>query len=217
MRSAVDDLCWLLSRGYSAPAAEKIVGNRYRLRDRQRRALQRVAAGAREVERRRQKEVAPEALKEQALVVDGYNVLLTVETALSGGVLLRGCDGTVRDLSTLGSHYRRRTVTESAIELIVAYLSRIEPAEVLWYFDRPVSNSGRLAALVDGQLKTHRAHWSARAVHGVDQRLIASEAVVATADSRILDRCRRWFNLAHWVLLAHPPESAILDFTRSSR
>src|SRR4051794_2900931 len=39
LKAAVSDLSWLLSRGYAGPSALKLVGDRYRLVERQRAAV----------------------------------------------------------------------------------------------------------------------------------------------------------------------------------
>jgi hypothetical protein len=43
IRRAMSDFSWLLSRGYARPSSLKIVGDRHKLRERQRVALSRVA------------------------------------------------------------------------------------------------------------------------------------------------------------------------------
>ena len=82
LRTATADLSWLLSHGYSARAATKLVGDRYDLRDRQRKALQRCAASDEDCAQRRSRQVGAEALEGEIVAVDGYNVLLTLEAAL---------------------------------------------------------------------------------------------------------------------------------------
>ena len=44
LRAATHDLCWLLDRGYPSGAGADLVGNRYALRDRQRKAVKRCSA-----------------------------------------------------------------------------------------------------------------------------------------------------------------------------
>ena len=115
---AVAELSWLLDRGYPKKAALKLVGDRHALRDRQRMAVQRCAASGADRELRRARQVESRALAGETLMVDGYNVLLTVEAALSGGVLLLGGDGVVRDLTSMSGHYRRMRSTRPALEAI---------------------------------------------------------------------------------------------------
>ena len=213
VRTAVADLSWLLERGYSARAALDLVGNRYALRDRQRMALQRCAAGEEECRRRRSNRVEEHALAGEIIVVDGYNVLLTIEAALSGGALLLARDGTVRDLAAMSAHYRRVETTRPAIELLAEFFTAAACAEVRWYLDSPVSNSDRLRRLIEDAVTGSSPPWDVRLVEKVDRELAASKHIVATADSRILDRCDRWFNLARRIVSRSIPTGWIVDLS----
>lgn len=77
-------------------------------------------------------------------MLDGFNVLITIEAALSGAVILRGADGRLRDLSSVHGTYRSVEETEAALHLLLDALRGA--GEVRVVLDRPVSNSGRLAA-----------------------------------------------------------------------
>lgn len=211
LRRAVADLSWLLSRGYSAKASLKLVGDRHALRDRQRKALQRCAAGDEECEARRRTCLPVTALSGRAVVVDGYNVLLTVEAALSGGVLLIGRDGVMRDLAAMSGHYRRVAVTRQAVGLIATALGEAGCPRVRWLLDRPVSNSGRLRTLIEQQTAAERPVWEVELTDRTDRVLTASTEVVASADSAVIDRCRRWTNLARHVVETAVPEALVLD------
>ena len=211
LRRAVDDLSWLLGRGYSAKAALKLVGDRHALRDRQRKALQRCAASDEDCARRRGNRLAPAELEGEPLVVDGYNVLLTVEAALSGGVLLLGRDRVLRDLAAMSRHYRRVTVTRRAVDLVAAVVAEAGCARVRWLLDRPVSNSGRLGALVEDRVAGVGPPWTVELTDRTDQVLAEAPEVVASADSAVLDRCRRWTNLARHVVQASVPDPWIVD------
>jgi hypothetical protein len=200
LRQAVLELSWLLSRDYSMKASLKLVGDRHRLRDRQRKALHRCAASDRDCANRARRQVLPQALAGETLMVDGYNVLLTVEAALSGGVLLLGRDGALRDLAAMSHHYRRLQVTRQAVEIIARYLDSTDCARVIWNLDRPISNSGRLKKLIEEVVATASSSWSVELSNQTDRLLRESSHIVATADSVILDSCGRWFNLARHVV-----------------
>lgn len=211
LRQAVADLSWLLTRGYSSKAALKLVGDRYALRDRQRRALQRCAAGDEECARRARGRLEPEELAGRDVVVDGYNVLLTLEAALSGGVLLLARDGALRDLAAMSAHYRRVHTTRPAIDLLADFFERHRPASVRWLLDRPVSNSGRLRGLIEEQVEGRLPQWTVELADHTDRRLTEASAVVATADSAVLDRCKAWINLARHVVEERVPMAWIVD------
>ena len=193
-----------------------LVGDRYALRDRQRQALQRCAAGESECRDRRLHEVGETALTGETVIVDGYNVLLTVEAALSGGVLLLARDGALRDLAAMSAHYRRVHATRPAIRLLAEFFTQAACGRILWYLDRPVSNSDRLRRLIDEEVVACVPPWEVRLVEQVDRALSSSSHIVATADSGILDRCGRWFNLARCVVERSIPEAWVVDLLGSS-
>src|SRR5439155_27369805 len=97
LREAAGDYSWLLSRGYAEPSALKIVGDRHSLEARQRMAVQRSSCTDAARMSRLAKCVGPDHLQGQTLLIDGYNVLTTIETALAGGVVLISRDGAMRD------------------------------------------------------------------------------------------------------------------------
>lgn len=205
LRAAADDLVWLLTRRYPKTAALRLVGDRHFLTARQRTALERVVAGELEIEARLGRRVDPEALAGAELWVDGYNVLLTLEVALGGGVVLVGRDGTCRDMASMSGHYRRVHQTDPAFAAIGACLARWRPRSVRWLFDRPISNSGRLKARLEALAAEAGWPWTVELSANPDRELIQAGAVVATADSAVLDRCPRWLNLARLVIEAEVP------------
>jgi hypothetical protein len=211
LRRAVAELSWLLGRGYPEKASLKLVGDRHALHLRQRKALGGASASDADCAARLGRLVAPGELAGEALAVDGYNVLLTVEAALSGGVLLRGRDGALRDLAAMSGRYRRVDVTRRAVELIADWVAAAGCTRVRWLLDRPVSNSGRLRALIERQVAGRRPPWTVELTDRTDRLLATSSAVVASADSAILDRCRRWCNLAAQVVETSVPAAWIVD------
>ena len=92
------ELYWLLCRGYKMTSSLKLVGDRHGLRERQRLAVSRSACSDEDRQRRIEHRIAVEELKNQQLVVDGFNLIITIEAALSGGPLLVGIDDCIRDL-----------------------------------------------------------------------------------------------------------------------
>ena len=104
MQTATMELCWLLSRGYAPESSVKLVGDRHGLEARQRLAVARCSCSDEAAERRKQRQVEPQSLAGASLHIDGYNVLTTIEAALSGGVLLLTRDG---ELRRHGQHARK--------------------------------------------------------------------------------------------------------------
>lgn len=200
LREAVGDLSWLLGRDYARDAALKLVGDRYSLRQRQRLAVMRSACRDEAARDRQSREVGIEGVGGRPLWIDGYNVLLTIEAALAGGVLLLGRDGCLRDLASVHGSYRKVEETVPALERLGEALAGWGVRESVWYLDKPVSNSGRLKTLMGEVANSRGWDWSVRLVNNPDAELARAEEIVATADSAVLDRCGRWLNLARRVV-----------------
>ena len=214
LRDAVFDLGWLLGRGYVDPSATKLVGDRHRLRQRQRVAVSRSAAGAEVLAARIARRRAPGSLSGRALAIDAFNVLIGMETTLGGGVLLRGLDGALRDLSSVHGSYRRVDATAAALDALVSTLVSWSPASVTWFVDRPVSNSGRLAAWIRDRAP-EGVTWRVELPHDADRSVIDADAVACSADARVLDLAGGWADLVGETVAEHAPHAWIVDLRPS--
>lgn len=203
---AVADLSWLRTRGYSDGSAVKLVGDRYRLRSRQRTAAKRCACSDSARRDRASRRCAPEMMNARQLLIDGLNVITTIEVALARGVLLLGRDTCLRDMASFHGSYRLVQETERAVEILVDVVDSLRPSGVTVYIDRPVSNSGRLAEIVRTTAASKGSCIQATTADRVDEILKDSTAVVASADSAILDACDDWLNLARISVERHLAE-----------
>jgi len=216
LRAAVEDLSWLRTRGYAETSAIKVVGDRYQLHRRQRVAVARCACSESAREGRASRQRDPSEVTGKSLMIDGFNVVTTIEVALAGGVLLLGQDGCMRDMASYHGSYRLVHETERAVDILVGAIESMRPAMAVVYIDRPVSNSGRLAHTIRESSSSGGAVIEAHTADGVDELLKKAKAVVATSDSAILDRCGSWFNLARFAIERSRPELDplwLLDFS----
>ena len=197
LRKAVSDMSWLRTRGYAEPSAIKLVGDRYQLRQRQRVAVGRSACSDASKAGRAARQVDPADMSGKPLMIDGLNVITTIEVALACGVLLIGRDRCMRDMASFHGSYRLVHETERAVEILVGVVDSMQPSQAVLHIDRPVSNSGRLAQTVRKAAAARGSLLEAVTSDCVDESLKKSSAVVATADSAILDACDAWVNLAH--------------------
>ena len=211
LRAAVADLSYLLTRNYAEKAALKLVGDHYQLAKRQRQAVLGAACGDETLRNRRRTGRELTAIAGQSLWIDGYNVLITVESALSGGLLFRGRDGCYRDLASVHGSYKRVEETTPAIRCIGALLEEAAPAEVTWLFDAPVSNSGRLKTLILEEAASAGWPWDVRLEKRVDAQLAEAPGVIATADGNLLDRAKAWVNLTAPLLARLDPTPAVVE------
>lgn len=207
LRAGVADLSWLLTRGYALPSAVKLVGDRYRLVERQRVAVQRSACSDAALASRKSRELDSSSLRGKRLLIDGFNLILTLESALGGGVVLVGRDGCYRDMASVHGTYRKVEETRPALVLASRFLAEWGVESCTWLLDAPVSNSGRLAAMIRSANPT----WSAETVPDPDPILAAAGHVIATADAGVLDRCGNWISLARMLIEAGVPKAFLMN------
>jgi hypothetical protein len=213
LRGAVADLSWLLSRSYAAVSALKLVGDRWCLSARQRQAVRRAACSDDARERRRTHHVAPGQVTGKELVIDGFNVLTTIEAALGGAVVIVCRDTTCRDIAGIHGSYRKVAETEPALEQLIIVLMKLSVRRCRWLFDRPVSNSGRIRSLVQQKAVERSLDWSVDLVDNPDPILSSSAEIVATADSAILDSGPEWINLARFAIETTCPQAMVVDLS----
>jgi len=213
LQRAAAELCWLLDREYPAAAALKLVGDRHRLIDRQRTAVARCSCSARQAANRRSRQFTAEQLAGRALWIDGYNVLTSIEAALGGGVILHARDGTHRDMASMHGTYRRVAETESAISAIAEVIAGWGVSRCHWYFDAPVSNSGRLKQMMLTMASQAGWPWEVSLVPDPDRVLVETTEVIASSDSHVLDGCRAWVSLTRAVIEARVPQAWVVDLS----
>jgi hypothetical protein len=204
-------LSWLLGRGYAPVSALKLVGDRHSLTERQRRAVQRAACSDEARARRQATRAAASELAGRCLVIDGFNVLTTIEAALGRAVVLHCRDTTYRDIAGVHGTYRKVAETLPALADVAEVLGELSVDRACWLFDRPVSNSGRVRSVVLQTAADKGFDWCVDLVDNPDRLLKQSSEIIATADSGVLDARPRWFNLARHVVDRACPKAWIVD------
>lgn len=210
--AAIDDYSFLMSRGYAIKSSLQIVGNRYKLNKRQQLALLRVGAGSQEIQLRQSKELQVADLKDQPVSIDGFNLLILLESALSGAFIFKGRDGTYRDISSVHGSYKRVQKTESAIILIGNVLKKLEVDAVEWYLDAPISNSGRLKKMLLEISEAYQFNWSVELVNNPDKVLVKNCKIVVSSDGWVIDHAENWFNLGAYLIHHKMENLNILEF-----
>ncbi len=211
LRQAAAELGWLLDRGYAMRSALALVGDRHNLTQRQRIGLARSACAAADADRRAAHRIKPEALGGAEVWIDGYNLLITIEAALGGGVILRGRDRCFRDLASLHGTYRSVEETEPALRLIGEWLDGWRVARCRWIVDRPVSNSGRLKERILALAQSRGWSWDVDLEFSPDAVLAKARPIIASCDSVILDRCAQWIDAARSIVTENVPTAFVVD------
>lgn len=211
LRAAAEDLSWLLTRGYAPPSSLKLVGDRHGLTVRQRVAVARAACSDAARAQRRARCTPLPRLAGRGIHVDGYNLLITLEAALAGGVVLAGRDGTFRDLASMHGSYRTMAETLPALERIGQGMAALGVSRARWLLDAPVSNSGRLRARMLALAAERGWPWEVELAANPDRELIACADLVVSSDSVILDAAAGWVNLARHLVETHVPQAWVVD------
>jgi hypothetical protein len=214
LKKAQEDVQYLLDRGYKIKPIIELVGGHHQLSLRQRMALQRSTATNLQYEKRSSKELSINEIKNGCLHVDGFNLIITLEVALSKSLLILGSDGVLRDLAGLRGTYFIIDKTDIALNLICQTLKKCYVTEVKFYLDAPVSNSGKLKLKIIEHLQKLNIPFEVLIVKNPDVILSKLERVV-TGDSVILDECKSWFNLSKKIVDDYIKDAWIINFNNT--
>ena len=194
-------------------ASLKLVGDRHGLRERQRLAISRSACSDQDKQSRKQHCIPIEDIRGQEVIVDGFNLIITLEAALSSGPLFIGVDKCIRDLSTVHGSYRSVDETDQAVDMVGGALQHLAASSVMWLLDRPVSNSGRLATKIRDIAIQRGWPWRVEVVFNPDRMILSSSDVAITSDSSILDRVERWADLKSYLIATEIPNAWMIDLS----
>ncbi len=225
LKQAVSDLSWLLSNGYSQTASLKLVGDKFSLTDRQRKAINAASAEKESLELRKKSEISIDSTSDFinhtsdfVLVIDGYNLLITTECALSNAPLFIGLDGCMRDIASIHSTYRKVEETIPALEIIGKVIEELEIKETIWVLDSPISNSGRLKKIMENLAEEKKWNWKVKLEKHADKSIVElsqnSSHIVASCDAWITIHASNWVNLCSFIVENYIPSAWVLDFRK---
>ncbi len=131
--------------------------------------------------------VSLEALNGKEILIDGYNVLITVESILEGCPVYLCDDGLLRDIRGIFRSYRMSEITDQALSEIIDLLALVEPARVDFLLDQQISMSGSLSAHIREMMSLRGIRGTARTEMNVDHHLKVAKDIVATSDGNVVD------------------------------
>ena len=215
IKRAQSDIFMLLERGYSIKSASTFVGNHHLLSERQRLAIVRATSTSIDIEKRRNK-LLNDVFEGKKIYIDGLNLIITLEVALSESIVLKCMDGTIRDMAGLRGTYKLIDKTDIAIQLIGERLSQMKIAEVTFYLDSPVSNTGRLKQRIIQILNIYSYDVNVELVNNPDV-ILETKGYVITSDAIILNKCESWINLANDIICEKLPDLKCIDLSTSRK
>ena len=207
--NAATDIRWLLNRGYNVEPAITFTCNHYLLNARQRMAIFRSVISQKEHDIRCQKELKTLG---KCVFVDGLNTIITLETALSHSLVLKGDDGVMRDVAGLHGTYRIIDKTAAAIDLIIRNIVDMGVEKATFFLDKPVSNSGSLKQLILERAIDFAIEADVQLVQNPDACLIGKESVISS-DGPVIHKSLGWFNLNARIVEKEISDAWIFEFS----
>jgi hypothetical protein len=211
---AAEDFRYFLNRGYPKEGSLQLVGNRYGLTQDLRDLLRRGISPAHVAEERKKKKVSVKDIRGDGFAIDGYNVLITLESALKEKTILLADDGFIRDISGVSGGYRESDETTEALRLVIDFLHASRPVESLFLFDSPISGSGELAAQIRALLNERGIRGDALAVKVPERIMEEYEGIIASSDTALIDKAQKVFDLAGY-LITHTLHLQYIDLTKN--
>lgn len=188
------DLKYLLNRGYNKTSAVTFVCNHYQLEKADRHFLARAVFSDDVVIKTLEKKLSIEEIQGNDIVIDGFNVLITVEAVLKNEAII--CDDSVlRDLQGIFGKYELNESTEKALQEIFYILKKYSPRSVTFFFDKQVSHSGDLCSRV-------RPYFSCETVQHVDLTISELNKITATSDSVLIGKVDHFIDIPLEILFS---------------
>ena len=213
IKRAQSDIFMLIERGYKVKSASTFVGDHYLLSERQRLAIVRSTSSSEHIENRKSKLLKSD-FEGKRVYIDGLNIIITLEVALSESTVIKCMDGTIRDLAGLRGTYKLIDKTDIAIHLIGEKLEEMKIGEVNFYLDSPVSNTGKLKARILELLAKYSYEVKVELVNNADV-ILETKSCVVTSDAIILNKCESWISLAYDIVYEKLPKLKYVDLSMS--
>jgi len=214
MKDASIDLRFLLNRRYDKARAIKFVGNKYQLDKSERHILYRALYSDDEINAIKKKLVPFEQISGKHIVIDGYNVLITVESILHDKTIIDCDDGIVRDVSGVFGSHVITPVTHNSINLILSQITKHPPKLLQFFFDSQVSKSGELSKIIREKMNELYLSGEAKAVKQVDTTLKRLNSdIVATSDTIIIAQAPTIVDVPRRILEMMSPPSSLLSLS----
>lgn len=211
IKEAIEDLRYLLNQGYPRSSAVEFVSDHYQLELNDRHLLARCVFSDDEIREHRGQVVEHSEVSGRSIGIDGYNILITVESILTGERIIKCDDGFIRDLQAIFGKYKMSKASERALSLIIRTLKKLDPEKVVLLFDKQVSKSGELAGIARRQLDEEGIEGNARTTVGTDAKVWKYE-VSASSDRVVINKSNRVLDISTMIL--KNGESNLVDLTK---
>jgi hypothetical protein len=187
------DIRSILRWGYPKFATIRFVAEHFQLSVEERHVLTRVIMPPDKVVSRIRKKAACDGISNRNLLLDGYNVLLSVDSLLKNELMWFCDDGYIRDTRYYFSKTSQAEDIEEALDSVLEFLAEASPKSVTFLLDSQISRSGELAGFIRRKLEEHGIPGEAHTSKTADFDLKTEggnpekNLIVATSDGIIID------------------------------
>ena len=197
------DIRYLLDRGYPTGGAVAFVCNHYRLNDEARFLLSRAVISISVAEKRRGKFLPCGAIKGNTILIDGYNIVIGMESVLNKEAFL--CDDdVVRDIKGIFRNFKASEITQEAVGLTLQFLKENNPAYVCCILDSQISKSGLFAKMLREKISIAGLKGDAKTSKRADYDLKNSNYIVASSEGVIIDAAEKVVNFLSCLVSGYP-------------
>ncbi len=198
--SSLADYFYLIDRGYPEKEPLKLVCDRYHLPTELRTLLYRGVSSDIKSHHRLQRIIQ---LPISPLIVDGYNVLLTLMNYRLGHFVFISTDTICRDTGSLFGKIGNESLFRDCIVNLVTFIMQFKELQTIIYLDEPVSNSANHKEMLQSKFDDLRVITEVRVVHSADRAILLHEqGTVASSDSDLIDHSNLpVLDIPHQILL----------------
>jgi len=194
---AAEDYRYFLDRGYNPSSVLDLITSRYLLSKEERVLLYRCVHSGKDAIKIISKMVESNEIKGKELVVDGYNVILTVASGVEGRTLYLCDDTFVRDLRSVKVRNFSSSSLLTAIKLISEKVEELKPSRITLFLDRNVSWSARHAEAIKQEIpKNADVILASKA----DTSVIKEGGIASSSDYLILEKSSHVYDLAGEII-----------------
>jgi hypothetical protein len=209
---AARDIRYLLDKGYPKGSAVRFVSDHYGLEKNRRYILSRNVLAPEIASARRMKSVPCSEIRGHHVIIDGYNVLITIESYLKGEDMWIGDDGFIRDNRGVFRNHVNDAATLRSVELMLFVLRRSAVGDTTVLLDEQMGMSGQLAQVIRQKMAeagvNGRVLTSASTDHDLKQT--RGDTIVATADGVIIDAVEMVVDIPDCVMKEDPYSRKLL-------
>ena len=196
---ASKDVKYLLSRRYNFESVINFVSTRYMLNSLEKQILIRLFSGY-NIKFKKLK-----TIRTETLIIDGYNILITVSVMINKGILIKSIDGLIRDIEGKHGKFIDLEIMKTSVDVIENFIRNTLKfkKEVIIVLEKNISKSGELAKYIN-----HYTSMKAILEKQVDNFIIANStrATISTSDSLIIGKIGKVYPITLYMLKYYKPK-----------